>query len=119
MPATKEQILQIIADNKLNSVPMSTAYLRTAMIYINDTGNEALDNKAMDSLKLLPANVQETDQGADAIKTVLGNLRAILSKLAEIRNPFGSGQGKSASFQDLEERHAKLTTGSNIIFIVF
>ena len=78
-----------------------------------------LTSKTMDALNLLPANVQETDQGADAITAVLGNLRAIPSKLAEIRNPFGSGHGKSASFQGLEERHAKLAVGSSITFVDF
>ncbi len=78
-----------------------------------------LTNKTMEALNLLPANIQETDQGADAIKAVLGNLRAIPSKLAEIRNPFGSGHGKSASFQGLEEHHAKLAVGSSITFVDF
>lgn len=78
-----------------------------------------LTSKTMDVLNLLPVNVQETAQGADAIKAVLGNLRAIPSKLAEIRNPFGSGHGKSASFQGLEERHAKLAVGSSITFVDF
>lgn len=78
-----------------------------------------LTNKAMSALNLLPANIQETDQGADAIKAILGNLRAIPTKLAEIRNPFGSGHGKSASFQGLEERHAKLAVGSSITFVDF
>ena len=73
----------------------------------------------MNALNLLPANVQATDQGADAIKAVLGNLRAIPTKLAELRNPFGSGHGKSASFQGLEERHAKLAVGSSITFVDF
>ena len=71
------------------------------------------------ALNLLPSNVQSTDRGADAIKAVLGNLRAIPTKLAEIRNPFGSGHGKSASFQGLEVRHAKLAVGSSITVIVF
>lgn len=78
-----------------------------------------LTNKTLDALNLLPANVQSTDQGADAIKAVLGNLRSIPSKLAEIRNPFGSGHGKSASFKGLEERHAKLAVGSSITFVDF
>lgn len=78
-----------------------------------------LTNKVMSALNLLPANIQETDQGADAVKAVLGNLRAIPTKLAEIRNPFGSGHGKSASFQGLEERHAKLAVGSSITFVDF
>lgn len=78
-----------------------------------------LADKTMDALNLLPANVQPTDRGADAIKAVLGNLRAIPTKLAEIRNPFGSGHGKSASFQGLEVRHAKLAVGSSITFVDF
>lgn len=78
-----------------------------------------LTNKVMDALQLLPANVQPSDRGADAIKAVLGNLRAIPSKLAELRNPFGSGHGKSASFQGLEERHAKLAVGCSITFVDF
>lgn len=78
-----------------------------------------LTNKTLDALNLLPVNVQSTDQGADAIKAVLGNLRSIPSKLAEIRNPFGSGHGKSASFKGLEERHAKLAVGSSITFVDF
>jgi hypothetical protein len=78
-----------------------------------------LADKTMSALNLLPANVQSTDRGADAIKAVLGNLRAIPTKLAEIRNPFGSGHGKSASFQGLEVRHAKLAVGSSITFVDF
>jgi protein-tyrosine-phosphatase len=78
-----------------------------------------LASKTMDALKLLPSNVQSNDQGADAVKAVLGSLRAIPTKLAEIRNPFGSGHGKSASFQGLEPRHAKLAVGSSITFVDF
>ena len=78
-----------------------------------------LADKALTALNLLPSNVQPTDRGADAIKAVLGNLRAIPTKLAEIRNPFGSGHGKSASFQGLEVRHAKLAVGSSITFVDF
>ena len=78
-----------------------------------------LTNKTLDALNLLPSNIQSTDQGADAIKAILGNLRAIPSKLTEIRNPFGSGHGKSASFKGLEERHAKLAVGSSITFVDF
>jgi hypothetical protein len=78
-----------------------------------------LANKTLNALNLLPVNVQETDQGAEAIRGVLGNLRAITTKLAEIRNPFGSGHGKSASFQGLETRHAKLAVGSSITFVDF
>lgn len=78
-----------------------------------------LTKQTMDVLNLLPENVQATVQEEDAIKSVLGNLRAIPTKLAEIRNPFGSGHGKSASFQGLEARHAQLAIGSSITFVDF
>lgn len=50
---------------------------------------------------------------------MLGSLRAIPTKLAEIIKPFGSGHGKSASFQGLEVRHAKLAVGSSITVVDF
>lgn len=78
-----------------------------------------LTNKVFDALDLLPSSVQPSEQGADSIKAVLGNLRAIPSKLAELRNPYGSGHGKSASFVGLEERHAKLAVGCSITFVDF
>lgn len=78
-----------------------------------------LTNKVMDALSLLPANVKATDRGADSVKAILGNLRSIPTKMAELRNPFGSGHGKSASFQGLEVRHAKLAVGCSITFVDF
>lgn len=75
--------------------------------------------KAMGALNLLPDSVQPSEQGAESIKAVLGNLRAIPSKLAELRNPFGSGHGKSATFVGLEERHAKLAVGCSTTFVDF
>ena len=89
------------------------------ILYTKDDDVPQLTGKTMDALNLLPSNVQSTDRGADAIKAVLGSLRAIPTKLAELRNPFGSGHGKSASFQGLEVRHAKLAVGSSITFVDF
>lgn len=87
--------------------------------YTKDDDVPQLASKTMDVLNLLPANVNPNNRGADAIKAVLGNLRAIPTKLAEIRNPFVSGHGKSASYQGLEIRHAKLAVGSSITFVDF
>lgn len=79
----------------------------------------ALTNKVMAALELLPANVNSTDQKDDSIKALLGNLRSIPTKLAEIRNLYGSGHGKSATYHGLEIRHAKLAVGSSITFVDF
>ena len=78
-----------------------------------------LTNKVLNALDLLPSSVKPSDKGADSIKALLGNLRAIPSKLSELRNPFGSGHGKSASYIGLEERHAKLAVGCSITFVDF
>ena len=78
-----------------------------------------LTNKTLKALDLLPENVKPTDRGADAISALLGNLRAIPTKLSELRNAFGSGHGKNASFKGLEVRHAKLAVGSSITFVDF
>ena len=81
-------------------------------VFSKDKDGKKVQNNTLENLNLLPSNVQSTDRGADAI-------RAIPTKLAEIRNPFGSGHGKSASFQGLEIRHAKLAVGSSVTFVDF
>lgn len=78
-----------------------------------------LSGKVLKELDLLPESVQSSDPAAGSIKAVLGNLRAIPTKLAELRNPYGSGHGKSAYYVGLEERHAKLAVGCCMTFVDF
>ena len=82
-----------------------------------DMGN--LTRETLKHLKLTPEAISDTDPVSENIKAVLGNLRGITTKLAEIRNPYGSGHGKSASFTGLETRHAKLAVGCSITFVTF
>lgn len=79
----------------------------------------ALTNKVMSALSLLPNNVNTSDPAAAAVRGLLGNLRAIPIKLAEIRNTFGSGHGKESTYIGLDIRHAKLAVGACIIFVDF
>ena len=78
-----------------------------------------LTGETLKLLNLTPENIPSSDPVAENIKAVLGNLRGITTKLAEIRNPYGSGHGKSASFTGLETRHAKLAVGCSITFVTF
>ena len=78
-----------------------------------------LTGEAMALLNLTPSNIPDSDPVSANIKAVLGNLRGITTKLAEIRNPYGSGHGKSASYIGLETRHAKLAVGCSITFVTF
>ena len=78
-----------------------------------------LTGETLNLLNLTPEQIPDNDPVADHIKAVLGNLRGITSKLAEIRNPYGSGHGKSAAYTGLEIRHAKLAVGCSITFVTF
>ena len=78
-----------------------------------------LTGETLKHLNLTPKAISDTDPVSENIKAVLGNLRGITTKLAEIRNPYGSGHGKSASFTGLETRHAKLAVGCSITFVTF
>ncbi|MBR0087795.1 MAG: abortive infection family protein [Lachnospiraceae bacterium] len=78
-----------------------------------------LTGKVLKELNLMPDDVQPGDPGADSIKAILGNLREIPTRLSDLRNPYGSGHGKSASFVGLEERHAKLAVGCCVTFVDF
>lgn len=78
-----------------------------------------LTGETMALLNLTPSNIPDSDPVSANIKAVLGNLRGITAKLAEIRNPYGSGHGKSASYIGLETRHAKLAVGCSITFVTF
>ncbi len=78
-----------------------------------------LTGETLKLLSLTPKNIPDSDPVSENIKAVLGNLRGITTKLAEIRNPYGSGHGKSASFKGLETRHAKLAVGCSITFVTF
>ena len=123
-----ELMIQMQVSNPTNAIGMAKELIESCcktvleekgIAYTINDDVPQLADKTMDALNLLPANVKPTDRGAEAIRAVLGNLRAIPSKLAEIRNSFGSGHGKSASFQGLEVRHAKLAVGSSLTFVDF
>lgn len=78
-----------------------------------------LTGETVKLLKLMPKDIPDTVPVATEMKAILGNLRAIATNLAALRNPYGSGHGKSATYRGLEERHAKLAVGSSITFASF
>lgn len=46
-------------------------------------------------------------------------MKNIAQNIATIRNAYGSGHGRSASYKGLEERHAKLAVGSSLTLVNF
>ena len=82
-----------------------------------DVGN--LVDETMKLLEITPKHIPDTAKEATAIKAVLGSLKVIASQMAIIRNAYGSGHGKSASYKGLQERHAKLAIGSSVTLVNF
>ena len=60
---------------------------------------------------LLPESVPESARGKETIRKILGSLASIGQGLAELRNLYGTGHGKSARRRGLSARHARLAVG--------
>lgn len=80
--------------------------------------NQLVD-ETMKLLEITPKHILDTAKEATAIKAILGSLRGIATNIAIIRNAYGSGHGKSASYKGLQERHAKLAIGSSVTLVNF
>lgn len=70
-------------------------------------------------LKLTPSDIEGREASAETIRRLLGNLGTITASLAELRNNFGTGHGKSAYVKGLGSRHAKLAVGAASTLAVF
>lgn len=78
-----------------------------------------LVDETMKLLEITPKHVPDSAKESSAIKAILGSLKGIASNVAIIRNAYGSGHGKSASYKGLEERHAKLAVGASLTLVNF
>lgn len=63
-------------------------------------------------LELVPEGIADSAKGAESIRRVLSNLGSIVYGLAELRNLYGSGHGRSGSLRGLTPRHARLAVSS-------
>lgn len=70
-------------------------------------------------LELTPADIPDKAKAADTIKRLLSNLATITQGVAELRNHYGTGHGKTADAKGLQSRHAKLAVGAASTLAVF
>lgn len=70
-------------------------------------------------LKLTPPDISESAKAADSIRRILSNLATITNGVAELRNSYGTGHGKSAKTKGLGPRHARLAIGAASTLAVF
>jgi hypothetical protein len=71
------------------------------------------------ALKLTPEDISDSAKGAESIRRVLGQLAAIATGLAELRNLYGTGHGKSSDHRGLQPRHARLAVSCAATFSTF
>jgi len=71
-----------------------------------------LATHTLEALNLRASKVEDVKKGANEIKKILGSLNQIAVGIAELRNAYGSGHGKSKDFSGLTPRHARLAVGS-------
>jgi hypothetical protein len=84
--------------------------------------NWDLPKLTKETMKLLSVHADQMPNTPDAqniIKPILGSLLSIANNIAELRNKYGSGHGKSPNYKGLEERHARLAVGSALTLVNF
>jgi len=78
-----------------------------------------LVNSTMRCLQITKSEINADLPAGETIKQVLGNLASIAGGIAELRNPYGTGHGKSDGFHGLSVRHAKLAVGSSATLVEY
>lgn len=78
-----------------------------------------LVKRTVKELKLTPKDIPDEAKAVDTIRVLLSNLAAITNGIAALRNKYGTGHGKSASYKGLGPRHAKLAVGAASTLAVF
>lgn len=70
-------------------------------------------------LSLTPEGIPDEAKAAKTIKSILGSLTTVVQGIGELRNQYGSGHGKKATFKGLTARHAKLSVGAASTLAIF
>lgn len=70
-------------------------------------------------LNLTPEGIPDEAKASKTIKSILGSLTTVVQGIGELRNQYGSGHGKKATFRGLTSRHAKLSVGAASTLAIF
>ncbi len=78
-----------------------------------------LVKQTVKELKLTPSDIPDEAKASESIKRLLSNLATITNGIAELRNSYGTGHGKTANTKGLGARHAKLAVGAASTLAIF
>jgi hypothetical protein len=79
----------------------------------------ALVKLTVSQLKVLPDEVSNIPHAEKTVSVLLNNLMSIAQRLAELRNAFGTGHGKSTEYVGLRKHHARLAVGAAATLAAF
>jgi len=123
-----EMMLKMQLENPTEAIGKAKELIESCCKTILEKNNQAIDKNwtvsqlvrnTMEFLGIHTDNVDPNTSEAGTIKAILGNLSAIAGNIAELRNAYGSGHGKSATYKGLTVRHAKLAVGSGITLVQY
>ena len=92
-----------------------------------ETGSQAkgrddltkLVRRTAKELALLPDAIPDEAKGIKSIRRLLSNLAQVSQGLAELRNLYGTGHGRSAKDQSVRPRHARLAVNASATLATF
>lgn len=85
--------------------------------YFKDDDLPKLVDKTQTTLAINPRELSKDVPDHKAVKALLGSLASVARQLAELRNSYGIGHGKAASYRGLSERHANLAAGASLTLV--
>ena len=78
-----------------------------------------LFSKTCKSITFVPDNVTSKKEAVESVNTILEHLKDLVSAIAKLRNYFGNGHGKAATYIGLETHHARFAVNSSITIVRF
>lgn len=87
--------------------------------YARDIELTSLMKVTCENIGLSAKKLKEDIKGKEVAAKILGNLSAIAHGMAELRNLYGDGHGKSKSFVPLPPRYAELAVGASAACVKF
>ena len=84
-----------------------------------DTELPGLVRLTCKALSLTPDDIPEKAKAVEVIKKILMNMATITTGVAELRNYYGTGHGKTAKARGLQPRHARLAVGAASTLALF
>lgn len=105
-----------IAKELIESCCKTILEANTVQYSTNDDLPKLVD-KTQTALTINPRELREEVANHKAVKALLGSLASVARHLAELRNSYGTGHGKAASYTGLSERHANLAAGASLTLV--